>query len=151
MSQKILNLCQSDFFFFCLFILARHVSPVLHHPLIISKFQLLSEGKLPCFSWNTLVIALEGCVTTHLLTHTHTSAFHLHAHRSRHICLPTQANQNLSLFFSITSSVFFSGLPIIPAPFVPPHHFWSAMPLNMLLQLRLRSSWDRTKGLLLVS
>lgn len=60
MSHKILNLCQFDFFFFCLFILARHVSPVLHHPLIISKFQLLSKGKLPCFSWNTLVIALEG-------------------------------------------------------------------------------------------
>jgi len=51
MSREILNHCQFEILFFFLFsIPARCISPVLHYPPTISKFQLLSTLNLPCFS-----------------------------------------------------------------------------------------------------
>lgn len=93
--------------FFCLSILARNISPVLHYPPIISKFQLLSKLNLPHFSWNVLVVGtmvLEDKLLPMSL-HINTSAFHMHAYTNCHVCLQPQANQKPFLFLQYS---FFS-------------------------------------------
>lgn len=99
-------------FSYCLSILARHLSPVHHYPLIISTFQLLFKLNCPSFSQLKHLCHIYYGPAEYLIPislHTHNSAFHTHARIRCHICLLTQANQNLSLFFSMTSSVVFPG------------------------------------------
>lgn len=154
--------------FFCLSILSRHISPLLHY-FPISKFQLLSTLNLPCFNWN---IHDAGCrkewvsreiqslsyiytmdMDSELLTtssHAHTSAFHVCSQKCYCTSLPTQANQNY-VFYMTTSLVMFFGLLLTHASFLPPHLYLKCDASECGALAEALSTLDRPEELLLVS
>lgn len=139
--------------FFCLSILARNISPVLHYPPIISKFQLLSKLNLPHFSWNVLVVGtmvLEDKLLPMSL-HINTSAFHMHAYTNCHVCLQPQANQNLSYFFNIPSLVNFFWTHGHSCSFSPSPPFLKCGASEHATSAEAFFPLDRPEGLLVVS